>query len=257
MTAVSQATAESHLAAGMVKRKPTVVAGKRNRSGCLAAGRGCAIAARHDLGMGDEFLWLAAGRLEAVKDYSTLLRALAAVPANGAAAGSGVGPLESELRQLAARLGLEQRVRFLGFEPNVERWMQAADGFVLSSRYEGLPMVLLEAGACGLPAVGNRCAGTREVIVDGETGCWHRQAIPAALSATMTRLMRMPREERSAMGERARHRGRRAFSMETVLDRWERLYAELLERNVNSRNSPEGAGHFETRAAPHRHKRAP
>ena len=83
---------------------------------------------------------------------------------------AGAGPLQSELIQLAARLGLERRVRFLGFEPDIKRWMQAADGFVLSSRWEGLPMGLLEAAACGLPAVATCVPGTPEVIVDGQTG---------------------------------------------------------------------------------------
>ena len=97
-------------------------------------------------------------------------------------------------------------MRFLGFEPNVQRWMQAADGFVLSSRYEGLPMVLLEAGACGLPAVATDVPGTREVIVNGETG-WLAPAGDAdALAQAMAKLMRTPPEERRAMGERARRR---------------------------------------------------
>jgi glycosyltransferase involved in cell wall biosynthesis len=129
-----------------------------------------------------------------------------------------------------ARLGLERRVRFLGFEPNVQRWMQAADGFVLSSRYEGLPMVLLEAGACGVPAVATDVPGTREAIVNEETG-WLAPAGDAdALARAMAKLMRTPIEERRAMGERARRMVRERFSLETVLDRWEQLYAELLGR---------------------------
>ena len=132
--------------------------------------------------------------------------------------------------QLAARLGLERRVRFLGFEPKVQRWMQAADGFVLSSRYEGLPMVLLEAGACGVPVVATDVPGTREAIVNEETG-WLAPAGDAdALALAMAKLMRTPIEERRAMGERARRMVRERFSLETVLDRWEQLYAELLDR---------------------------
>ncbi len=142
----------------------------------------------------------------------------------------GTGPLQAELVQLSARLGLGRRVRFLGFEPNVRRWMQAADGFVLSSRYEGLPMVLLEAGACGLPAVATDVPGTREAIVNGETG-WLAPAGDAnALAQAMAKLMHAPAEERRAMGERACRMVRERFSMETVLDRWEQLYAELLDR---------------------------
>ncbi len=165
-----------------------------------------------------------------VKDYPTLLNALAGAHETARLLIAGVGPLQAELVQLAARLGLEQRVRFLGFDPNVQRWMQAADGFVLSSRYEGLPMVLLEAGACALPAVATDVPGTREAIVNGETG-WLAPAGDAdALALAMAKLMRTPIEERRAMGERARRHVVEQFGIESVLDRWEQLYAELLDR---------------------------
>ncbi len=121
-------------------------------------------------------------------------------------------------------------MQFLGFDPNVARWMHSADGFVLSSRYEGLPMALLEAGACGLPSVATDVAGTREVILDQETGLLARAGDPDSLRAMMTRLMRTPLEERCAMGDRARRRVTEQFNMETVLDQWEELYTRLLER---------------------------
>ena len=145
----------------------------------------------------------------------------------------GSGPLESELRQISARLCLEPRVHFLGFQSAVKRWMQAADGFVLSSRYEGLPMVLLEAGACELPSVAADVAGTQEVIVHGETGLLARPGDPGALNSAMTALMHMPQKERRAMGKCARRRVVELFSMSAVLDRWEELYTELLERSAS------------------------
>jgi glycosyltransferase involved in cell wall biosynthesis len=132
--------------------------------------------------------------------------------------------------ELAERLGLKQRVRFAGFAPNVVRWMRAADGFVLSSRYEGLPMVLLEAGACGVPVVATDVPGTREVVVNGETGWLAPAGDAQKLAKTMMKLMYMPPDAQHAMGERARRYVAEHFSLEAVLDRWERLYAELLER---------------------------
>ncbi len=155
----------------------------------------------------------------------------------GAAAGFGRRTAGKRTEELAARLGLSQRVRFAGFEPNVARWMQAADGFVLSSRYEGLPMVLLEAGACGLPAVATDVPGTREVIVDGETGWLTPAGDPERLATTMRWLMHTPLRLRQAMGVRARQRVVERFSLEAVLDRWERLYAELLERKSAARHN--------------------
>jgi glycosyltransferase involved in cell wall biosynthesis len=174
-------------------------------------------------------LWLAVGRLEAVKDYPGLLRAMTRTPERARLLILGAGPREGRLRELAEWLGLKQRVHFAGFKPNVVRWMRAADGLVLSSRYEGLPMVLLEAGACGVPAVATDVPGTREVVVDGETGWMAPAGDARELAKAMMKLMHMPPDARHAMGERARKHVALNFSMEATLDRWERLYANLME----------------------------
>jgi glycosyltransferase involved in cell wall biosynthesis len=179
----------------------------------------------------DEFLWLAAGRLDPVKDYPTLLMAMFNMPEPACLMIAGAGPLENELRQLSAQLGLESRVRFVGFEPNVWRLMQAADAFVLSSRWEGLPMALLEAAACGLPAVATDVPGTREAMVDGETGLLATAGDAQALQDAMTRLMRMDPDAQDAMGHRARSLVVERFSLDKVLDRWENLYVDLLRQN--------------------------
>jgi glycosyltransferase involved in cell wall biosynthesis len=191
---------------------------------------------RREFQIGDEFLWLAAGRLEPVKDYPTLLRAMEEVPEPSRLVIAGGGPLENELKRLSKQLGLEHRVRFLGFEPDVRRWMQAADGFVLSSRWEGLPMGLLEAAACALPPVATDVPGTREVIADGQSGWLIPAGDAIALSTAMTRMMRTPLEERRAMGERARQLTIERFSLETVLNQWDDLYNELLQRNPKPRH---------------------
>ncbi len=230
VTAVSRAAAASHLAAGMVSENQLTVLENGIELDAWRPDARARGAARRELELTNEFLWLAVGRLCEVKDYPTLLKALACAPQTARLLIAGAGPLLTELVQLVARLGLERRVRFLGFELNVQRWMQAADGFVLSSRYEGLPTVLLEAGACGVPAVATDVPGTREAIVNGETG-WLAPAGDAdALARAMAKLMRTPTGERRAMGERARRMVRERFSLETVLDRWEQLYAELLDR---------------------------
>ena len=253
VTAVSRATAASHLAAGMAREEDLSVVGNGVDVETWRPDAQVRSATRRALGLEDEFLWIVVGRLEAVKDHATLLRAFSRLqddcapkplwnghhsprsdaarePAAAQLLILGAGPLEAELVQLAAQLGLERRVHFFGFEANVRRWMQAADGFVLSSRYEGLPMVLLEAGACGLPAVATDVVGTREVIADGENGWLAPAGDAQALAGAMARLTQIPAEERRAMGERARRRVVGQFSLETVLDRWERLYEDLLRR---------------------------
>jgi glycosyltransferase involved in cell wall biosynthesis len=119
-------------------------------------------------------------------------------------------------------------VLFLGFQTDIRRWMQAADGFVLASRWEGLPMGLLEAAACALPTIATDVAGTREVIVDGQTGWLVPAGDASALGDAMNRMMRTPSEERRAIGERARQQVIERFSLEAVLDQWETLYLNLL-----------------------------
>ena len=157
-------------------------------------------ALRRRLGFGNEFLWFAAGRLDPVKDYPALLWAMMEVPSEAHLVIAGAGPEEIALRRLAIQFGIESRVRFLGFQPDVLQWMQAADGFVLSSRWEGLSMSLLEAGACALPAVATDVAGTREILVHGETGFLAQAGDRLALRGAMTRMMRLDVEARAGDG---------------------------------------------------------
>ena len=235
VTAVSRAVADAHLAAHMVTAEKLVVL----PNGVDVEGRRLDAVSRtglrNELGLDDEFLWFAAGRLEPVKDYPALLRAFAKLPGNARLVIAGCGPLLGELRALATSMGVAERVRFLGFEPDLRGWMQAADGLVLSSLWEGLPTVVLEAAACALPAVATDVPGTREAIVDGQTGLLARAGSIDALAAAMGHLMWLPPSERAAMGERARQRVVEQFSLEAALDRWESLYGEVLRQNPRPR----------------------
>lgn len=235
VTAVGQGVADAYLAQRMVSSKQLTVVPNGVDLDAWRPDAAARAAVRHELGIGDEFLWFAAGRFDAVKDYGTLLHALTLTPGAASLAIAGTGPLQSKMRQLADSLGLGGRVRFLGFQPDVRRWMQAADGFVQASLWEGLPMGLLEAGACALPAVATDVPGTREVVIDGETGWLAPVADPAALAARMTQLMRASPDDHVAMGLRARQFVADRFSLSAVLDRWEALYAELLALNPSPR----------------------
>ena len=231
VTAVSQAVANAYISAGMVSSDKLSVLPNGVNVVTWRPDATFRQAMRQELGLEDEFLWLAAGRLDPVKDYPTLLRAMVDVAGPARLVIAGTGPLENEQHCLSKALSLVTRVRFLGFEPEIRRWMQAADGFVLSSRWEGLPMALLEAAACALPAVATDVPGTREVVVDGQTGLLAVQGSSMALAGAMNRLMRTPLDQRIAMGERARQRVIQHFSLEAVLDQWEALYRSLLASN--------------------------
>ena len=232
VTAVSHAAREAHLSARMVTPEVVEVLPNGIDIAHWRPDPAMRIAVRRELGFEGEFLWFAACRLDPVKDYPALLRAMVEVPEPGRLVIAGSGPLENELRRLTHDLGLERRVRFLGFEPDVRRWMQAADGFVLSSRWEGLPMGLLEAAACALPAVATDVPGTREALVDGQTGFLAKASNSPALQAAMTRIMAMPPEDRNAMGQRARQLVLERFSLNAVLNSWEALYTDLLMQNT-------------------------
>ena len=236
ITAVSEAAAEAWASAGLVARQVIKVIPNGIDFGVWQPDPEVRLKVRHALGFTDEFVWLAAGRLDAVKDYPTLLRAIAAIPKHTCLVVAGAGKLEAILCQHAIELNLGDRVRFLGFEPNMLPWMQAADGFVLSSRWEGLPMSVIEACACGLPVVATAVPGTRDVIADNDTGLLAEAGNVSALARKMTALMLMPVEARSAMAERARRSVLERFSIESVLDRWESLYEGVLERNPKPRH---------------------
>lgn len=235
VTAVSHATAESHLAAGMVTADQLAIVENGIDVDNWQPDEKARSAVRRQLEITDEFLWLAVGRLEPMKDFHSLLRAMTRLPKKARLLVLGAGPLHEDLVGLAATLHLEQRVRFAGFDPDVKRWMQVADGFVLASRYEGLPMVLLEAGACALPVVATDVPGTRESVVDGETGWLARAGDPNDLAEAMTTLMAAPLADRRAMGAKARRWVSQRFSLQRVLDRWETIYTELLEAKAEKR----------------------
>jgi glycosyltransferase involved in cell wall biosynthesis len=190
-------------------------------------------ALRRSLELGDEFVWLAVGRFELAKDYPNMLRAFASVRERQP--GSllllvGEGALQAEAEALTHTLGLAPAVRFLGVRRDVPDVMRASDGYVMSSAWEGMPMVLLEAAAAGLPIVTTNVGGTGEVVADGSSGFLAPARDPAALAAAMTRLMALPEADRRAMGEQGRERVMSRFSLVRVVERWEALYREVLDR---------------------------
>ncbi len=234
VTAVSQSVADSHLAARMVDPNKLTVLWNGIDVDKFCPDSSARESVRRELGLTGEFLWLAAGRLETVKDYPTLLRAFSLVPHPARLLIAGDGSLTNELRSLSARLGLEHRVSFLGFQQDVRPWMQAADGFVLSSRWEELPACLLEAGACALPSIATDVPGSREVIVRGRTGRLTPAGAPHALASEMTVMVQSSPRERRAMGNLARLHIAERFSLDAMLDRWENFYRRLLVPSYQS-----------------------
>lgn len=189
---------------------------------------------RASLGVGEEdFVWLAVGRFEVAKDYPNMLRAFARVRARESRAVLvivGEGSLQAEAQALAAELALGPSVRFLGARGDIPAVMNAADAYVMSSAWEGMPMVLLEAAAAGLPIVATAVGGNGEVVREGESGLLVPARDSEALGAGMLRLMGLPGEVRRSMGERGREHVRANYGLQRVAERWERVYWDALAR---------------------------
>lgn len=227
VVAVSRAAGERHVAAGAVSRRKLRVIPNGVDTSVFRPDAERRSATRRSLGLKDgEFAWLAAGRLMWKKDYPTLLEAFAAVR-GGVLLIAGEGPREAGLRALAVELNVN--ARFLGRRDDLPALMNAADAFVLSSVVEGLPVVLLEAAASGLPAVTTDAGGSPEVVEEGRTGWVVPCGNVKALAAAMSRLAGLPPEERERMGLASRERALAEFEFAAVAARWERLYRELLE----------------------------
>ena len=116
---------------------------------------------------------VAAGKLRPQKDYPNLLEAFAKVLKRREARLMilGQGPLLSDLQNLAKQLKIDKSVSFEGFVDNPFKYFSKASLFVLSSRYEGLPGVLIQALACGCPVVSTNCpSGPEEILLNGEVG---------------------------------------------------------------------------------------
>jgi glycosyltransferase involved in cell wall biosynthesis len=183
---------------------------------------------RRDLGIGDRFVWLAAGRLSWEKDWPTMIRAFGALPGDSLLLVAGEGHLLAETRDAAAAAGLEERACFLGLRQDLDHLMSAADGFVMSSSVEGLPMVLLEASSCELPIVATSVGGVPEIVEPSTTGLLVPPGRPDELTAALWRIERLSAPEREAMGRAARRRIVDTYCISNVVECWISLYLQLL-----------------------------
>ena len=234
MTIVSEAAAERFVRDKIVRKEMLrVVPNGVDLDRMATPPAGARESLRRELGVDDAYVWLAVGRFEIAKDYPNMLRAFARVRQRAPHAVLllvGRGSLQPETEALAAELGLRDCVRFLGVRNDVPAVMSAADGYVMSSAWEGMPMVLLEAAAAGLPIVATAVGGNHEVVVEGESGFLVPPRDDAALAAAMVRLGDLAEADRRRMGARGREHIRAHYGVRRVADRWEELYREVLAR---------------------------
>jgi glycosyltransferase involved in cell wall biosynthesis len=232
LIAVSQATKNEMTAAGLPAAmisvihnaietdiwSPTQVSGNR----------------RGELGLGHAFPVIGyVGRIMPEKDLNTWLRAAALVTEKFPRAafvliGEGRdGHTLQQLRDLAASLGISNHVIFPGYQENLPPFYGSFDIFFMSSRREGLPNSILEAMAMGLPVVTTDVAGTKELVIEGNTGFVLPQQDVYSLAEALNNLS-SDHDLRSRMGRAGRRHVEREFSFAGRLQRIESLYEQLV-----------------------------
>ena len=209
-------------------------------SGCVDVA-----AVRRELGLRvDRPLIAVIGRLSPEKGQAHFVGAMAdvvrALP-DVQALVLGEGQDEGGLRAQAASLGLGEAVRFVGYRRDLDRIYPAIDLLVLPSLSEGLPNVVLEAMAHARAVVATRVGGVPEVVDDGVSGVLVPAADAPALARAIVEVLR-DEPRRAAMGEIARARIVRDFSVHARTERLLALYAELRRLRPEATDTPNGPG---------------
>jgi glycosyltransferase involved in cell wall biosynthesis len=193
---------------------------------------------RTELGVDDCFVWLAVGRLTRAKNPQTLIEAFRRLDGGHRRSRllmAGRGDLLDDVKATLDGSGIAGDVELLGIRDDVPDLMRAADGYVMSSAWEGLPLVLLEAAATSLPIVATDVGGNATVVMDETSGFIVPPGSPEALAAAMQRLQDTPASQRQAMGQAGRAHVIATYDLEAVLDTWERLYRDALVRKGAAR----------------------
>ena len=202
-----------------------------------------AAAVRRELAIADDAIVVASvGAVIPRKGYEDLVEAAAIARRTGVEivcliVGRGE---PSEIERLSARareLGVDDRVRLLGFRSDVPAVLAAADILAHPSRNEALPTAILEAMAAGLPAVVTDCGGTAELVDDGVTGLIVPVAAPDRLAAALVRLAG-DATLRGAMGESGRRRFEEHFSLRAMTRSFEELYRDVLRESAGAPPRP-------------------
>ena len=170
---------------------------------------------------------LTVARLDPQKGHYYLLEAIQQVH-DAIFVIAGDGPEKTVLEAQAHKLGIEDRVIFLGYRQNIPELLAGCDLFVLPSLYEGLPLSILEAMAAGKAVVATAVGGTPEAVLDGETGLLVPPGDPVALARAIQEILSNPLLLRK-MGATGRERVQREFSSATMVQRITHLYEELLQ----------------------------
>ena len=173
---------------------------------------------------------MTAGRLEDQKGLDILLDAFSKLVMRSGDTQLlilGEGSLEDALREQSTSLGLDRNVQFLGFKEDVRPYLALSSLYVCSSRWEGLPMSLVEALSAGVPVVATSVGGIPEIILDQFTGLLVEPERPDQLADMMLEVL-----ENDALAEKFRAAGRQRvqehFNMKNTIREYEEVYLKCL-----------------------------
>lgn len=169
---------------------------------------------------------LMAARFVLHKQHSVLLHALAGIdPSSWQLTLAGDGPLRTEAEQLSARLGLRDRVLFTGDTDQIPSLLAEADILVLATRFESLPLSIIEAMRAGLPVIASDVGGVAELVTHGTTGYLVPHSDPQKLKERLGELIASD-QTRSRMGQMGRLQYERQFTVEKMAGAVLSLYRE-------------------------------
>lgn len=140
----------------------------------------------------------------------------------------GDGSERRSLEKSSQDLSIENLVHFIGHKENAWKYMQDLNVLVLPSLWEGLPNVIMEAMAVGVPVVATNVGGVPELIKNGETGFLVEPKNPKTLAEKIEHVLNLPEEERNRVGEKARRVVKEKFSIEKMVNEHEGLYKKLM-----------------------------
>jgi glycosyltransferase involved in cell wall biosynthesis len=189
---------------------------------------------RREFGLGKVPVLAMVGRLTPAKDPLTLLEACRLLETNFRLMMVGDGELRGKMEQFVARNNLRYKVTFTGERNDIPEILAASDILVLDSRWEGLPLIIIEAQIAGLPVVASGVGGIPELIEDGVTGFIVPPRNPQALADVLKKLLGDQNLRRMVVSA-AREKALREFSLENMLTKTHRLYEDILKNEVQKR----------------------
>jgi len=200
---------------------------------------------RKEIGFDDQdFVLISVGRLVYQKAHEYLISALPIVLKENKhmrVAILGDGELHLDLIKQIDILGLTKEVKLFGIQENVAKYLAAADVFVLPSRWEGLPIALLEAMSASLPVIATRVEGVEEVVKQDQHGLLIQRESVSELAQAIIQLSAVPERQLRGMGEAAQNLILESYTTDIMCEQYLRIFEQgLSEGKTKKRGSGKG-----------------